>query len=41
MDNFGEYDEYYNAYVCLNDKDILQAKNDFHFNGSANFCYCA
>lgn len=37
MDNFENYDEYYNAYVCLNDDDILQAKNDFYFNGSANF----
>lgn len=37
MDNFGDYDEYYNAYVCLNDNDILQAKDDFYFNGSANF----
>lgn len=37
MDNFDNYDEYYNAYVCLSDKDILQAKDDFHFNGSANF----
>lgn len=37
MDNFENYDEYYNAYVCLNDNDILQAKNDFYFNGSANF----
>ena len=37
MDNFDDYDEYYNAYVCLNDKDILQAKNDFYFNSSANF----
>lgn len=37
MDNFENYDEYYNAYVCLNDVDILQAKNDFYFNGSANF----
>ena len=37
MDNFGDYDVYYTAYVCLNDKDILQAKNDFHINGSENF----
>lgn len=37
MDNFENYDEYYNAYVCLNDNDILQSKNDFYFNGSANF----
>lgn len=37
MDNFENYDEYYNAYVCLNDDDILQAKNDFYFNGSSNF----
>lgn len=36
MDNFENYDEYYNAYVCLNDNDILQAKNDFYFNGSSN-----
>lgn len=37
MDNFDDYDEYYNAYVCLNDNDILHAKDDFYFNGSANF----
>ena len=37
MDNFDDYDEYYNAYVCLNDNDILQAKDDLYFNGSANF----
>lgn len=37
MDNFDNYDEYYNAYVCLNDNDILQAKDDHYFNGSANF----
>lgn len=37
MDNFEDYDEYYNAYVCLNDNDILQAKDDFYFNGLANF----
>lgn len=37
MDNFENYDECYNAYVCLNYNDILQAKNDFYFNGSANF----
>lgn len=37
MDNFEDYDEYYNAYVCLNDNDILHAKDDFYFNGSANF----
>lgn len=37
MDNFDDYDEYYNAYVCLNDKDIYHAKNDYCFNGSANF----
>lgn len=37
MDNFEDYDEYYNAYVCLNDNDILQAKDDYFFNGSANF----
>ena len=37
MDNFENYDEYYNAYVCLNDNDILQAKDDYYFNGSANF----
>lgn len=37
MNNFDDYDEYYNAYVCLNDNDILQAKDDFYFNGSENF----
>lgn len=37
MDNFEDYDEYYNAYVCLNDDDILHAKDDFYFNGLANF----
>lgn len=37
MDNFEDYDELYNAYICSNDNDILQAKNDFYFNGSANF----
>lgn len=37
MDNFENYDEYYNAYVCLNDDDILHAKDDFYFNGLANF----
>lgn len=37
MDNFENYDEYYNAYVCLNDNDILHAKDDFYFNGLANF----
>lgn len=37
MDNFENYDECYNAYVCLNDNDIIQATNDFYFNGSANF----
>lgn len=37
MGNFENYDEYYNAYVCLNDNDILHAKDDFFFNGSANF----
>ena len=37
MDNFDDYDEYYNAYVCLNDNEIIQAKNDFYFNSSANF----
>lgn len=37
MDNFDDYDEYYNAYVCLNDNDILRAKDDYYFNGSANF----
>lgn len=37
MDNFNDYDEYYNAYVCLSVNDILQAKDDYYFNGSANF----
>lgn len=36
MDNFEDYDEYYNAYVCLNDNDIFQAKDDFYFNGSSS-----
>ena len=37
MDNFDDYDEYYNPYVCLNDNDILYARDDFYYNGSANF----